>query len=90
MLKKGIVLGSSIVIVTVQSIKFVPNECGSNFGPFRPPNPYADAPQALIGYEFLRCLHFSCAIWPFLAVVRVNSAPQLGHVDFAAAPDFSR
>jgi len=41
-------------------------------------------------YELRRCLHFSWAMWPFLAVVRVNSAPQLGQTDFVAAPDFSR
>lgn len=28
--------------------------------------------------DVLRALHFSCAMWPFLAVVRVNSAPQRG------------
>jgi hypothetical protein len=30
------------------------------------------------------------AKWLILNVVRVNSAPQLGHVNFFAAPDFSR
>jgi hypothetical protein len=44
----------------------------------------------LLDHVVRRCLHFSCAICPFLAVVRVNSAPQFGHVDLAAAPDFSR
>jgi hypothetical protein len=41
-------------------------------------------------HEFLRDLHLSCAMCPFLAVVRVNSAPQFGQLDFCAAPDFSR
>jgi len=27
-------------------------------------------------------------MWPFLAVVRVNSAPQFGQDDLVAAPDF--
>ena len=35
-------------------------------------------------------LHFPCAICVFLAVDRVNTAPQWGHSDFAAAPDRSR
>ena len=35
-------------------------------------------------------LHLSCAKWPFRAVVRVKTAPHLGHSDFAAVPDFSR
>lgn len=35
-------------------------------------------------------LHLSWAMCPFRAVVRVNSAPQRGHTDFAAVPDFSR
>lgn len=35
-------------------------------------------------------LHLSCAMCPLRAVVRVNSAPQRGHADLAAVPDFSR
>lgn len=38
----------------------------------------------------LRGLHLSCAMCPFLAVVRVNSAPHRGHVLLEAVPDFSR
>lgn len=34
-------------------------------------------------------LHFSCAMWPFLAVVLVNSAPQYGQVGLLATPFFS-
>lgn len=41
-------------------------------------------------YLPFRCLHLSCKRCPFLAVVRVNSAPQFGQVAFAAWPDFSR
>ena len=37
-----------------------------------------------------RCLHLSCAKCPFLAVVRVNSAPQFGHIALVACPDLSR
>jgi hypothetical protein len=40
--------------------------------------------------EALRGLHLSCAMCPFLAVVRVNSAPHLGQKLFEAVPDFSR
>ena len=42
---------------------------------------------ALLRFFFL---HLSWRRWPFLAVVRVNSAPQLGQVALAAWPDFSR
>lgn len=35
-------------------------------------------------------LHLSWSMCPFLAVVLVNSAPQLGQVALAAWPDFSR
>lgn len=48
------------------------------------------ARTAMPAQEFLLCLHFSCAMCPFLAVVLVNSAPQLGHEDLLATPDFSR
>lgn len=40
--------------------------------------------------DALRGLHFSCAMCPLRAVVRVNSAPQRGQYDLAAVPDFSR
>lgn len=35
-------------------------------------------------------LHFPWATWMFLAVVRVNTAPQMGHSALATTPDFSR
>ena len=38
----------------------------------------------------LRGLHLSCAMCPFLAVVRVNSAPHRGQELLEAVPDFSR
>ncbi len=34
--------------------------------------------------ELLLDLHFSCAMWPFRAVVLVNSAPHRGQYDFVA------
>lgn len=47
-------------------------------------------PVCRLPYELRLCLHLSCSMCPLRAVVLVNSAPQLGHVDFAAWPDFSR
>ena len=44
----------------------------------------------LASYESRRCLHFSCAMCPLRAVVRVNSAPHFGQVGLEATPDFSR
>ena len=35
-------------------------------------------------------LHLPWATWIFRAVVRVNTAPQIGHSAFATTPDFSR
>ena len=35
-------------------------------------------------------LHFPCAMWMLRAVVRVNTAPQIGHSALATTPDFSR
>jgi hypothetical protein len=49
---------------------------------------YESAPEVVLVILFL--LHLSCAMCPFRAVVRVNSAPQRGQTDFAAVPDFSR
>lgn len=40
--------------------------------------------------DALRGLHLSWAMCPFLAVVRVNSAPHRGQLLLAAFPDFSR
>lgn len=40
--------------------------------------------------DALRGLHLSCAMCPFLAVVRVNSAPHRGQMLLDAVPDFSR
>jgi hypothetical protein len=47
-------------------------------------------PRYPLASDDLRGLHLSCAIWPFRAVVRVNSAPHRGQVLFDAVPDFSR
>lgn len=72
---------------------FKPNEC-SSLTPINHPEyirrPMNACHEQIVTYEFLRDLHLSCAIWPFLAVVLVNSAPQFGQLDFCAAPDFSR
>jgi hypothetical protein len=45
--------------------------------------------QALLSVLVRFCLHLSCSKWPFLAVVLVNSAPQLGQDALVAWPDFS-
>jgi hypothetical protein len=47
-------------------------------------------PVYLLDSEGLRGLHLSCAMCPFLAVVRVNSAPHRGQKLLDAVPDFSR
>ena len=52
--------------------------------------PRAHVLGMLVDSDGLRALHLSCCMWPFMAVVRVNSAWHLGQKLLAAVPDFSR
>lgn len=55
--------------------------------PHAPPYACRGCPSAVSSLLFL---HFPCMRCPLRAVVRVNSAPQFGHVALDAWPDFSR
>jgi hypothetical protein len=56
------------------------------------PNPKSDHDMCFYSVEdsLPEALHFPCATWIFRAVVRVNTAPQIGHSALATTPDFSR